>query len=161
MASNPNFKFEADLAKWAVALDMSLSKAAQQITMRIFRDIVNLSPVDTGSYRASHQIAFNTPSDEVVNMGGESKSNKRASRTKALEQLRKLKILGVIKTADIIWISNNQPYAEKIEFGGYNDGPKVKGGYPSQMQAKGVYKIALQNAERSVQAILDQVDLII
>ncbi|MCP3684776.1 MAG: hypothetical protein GY861_19075 [bacterium] len=152
--ANENLKFEADLLKFAIALNISSKVIIKKITLDIFRDIIKMSPVDKGSFRASHQIGIDTPSEDVVIMGGESKSNKRAARAKALEQTKKL---SQADAADTIWISNNLPYAEKLEYGGYNDGPKTTGGF-SKQAPQGVYRKALQAAEATIQAQLDKID---
>ena len=156
MEDRTNLKFFADLAKFALTIDKSTEAVVKKVALDIFKDIIVASPVDSGAYRASHQIAMNTPSEEVVEVPKGQKLSKAESKKKAMEQAKNL---SQFNTTDTIWISNNLPYAEKIEYGGYNDGPKVTGGYPSQMKngPAGVYRLAIQKAEKRLVKALKEI----
>jgi hypothetical protein len=47
----------------------------------------------------------------------------------------------------IFYLTNNLPYAEVIEFGGYSQGPKVKNGF-SRQAPKGVVRVTAKSFSR-------------
>lgn len=77
----------------------------------VFRAAVKLSPVYTGAFRASWRISFNEPRYDVTQgRTPESPIRGASFRWPAGFQL-----------GDMIVISNNQPYAELIEYAGWSN----------------------------------------
>ncbi len=135
-------KFKKDLLKFSTSLNAEFKETVKKVAVDIFVDIVLTSPVDLGAYRASHQIAMNTPSEKVIKPEKGQKFQKRGSTTRAMKQLNNLKKYDL---NDVIWISNNLPYASVLEFG---DGTKRK--------VYGTYGKAIQKAEDTIQSALDK-----
>lgn len=110
----------------------NLSDEVFRITViKFFGQIVRASPVDEGRFRANWFATISRPSTRV-NLGSiisEDQVNKRIER----------KINGVREPRSF-WLTNNLPYSEVIEFGGYEDGPKTSGGF-SRQAPKGVVRV--------------------
>lgn len=120
------------------ALSASVEKASKvtaNAALEIFGDIVNETVVDTGALRSSWRLKVNSvdPSVEA--------SNQPASSTiqKARGELSAQINNGAAFT--FISITNNQPYAKKVEFGQFlpANSPKVSGGY-SKLSPQGMLR---------------------
>lgn len=92
-------------------LDEIAEAKLKQITGNIFRAAVKLSPVYSGAFRASWRVAFNEAREDVTK--GRSPSN--PIRGAAFRWPTGFKL------GDMIVISNNQPYAELIEYAGWSN----------------------------------------
>ncbi len=136
-------EFKKDLIKFATDLNAEVKETVKKVAVDIFTDIVLTSPVDTGAYRASHQLAINTVSDKVVKPEKGRKFQKRGATTRAMKQLKNIK---KYTTKDVIWISNNLPYAKVLEFGDSTD-----------RKVYATYILAIQKAEDTVQRALDKI----
>lgn len=111
-----------------------LVRLQKTIALEMIGDITANSPIDTGNYMANNIVSLGAP-DFTVNTALDIWGT--ATRLAAKSKLVGLKPFG------IVYIQNNSPYGEKLEFGGYN-GPTVKvtsGGF-SRMSPKGVYGIS-------------------
>lgn len=76
----------------------------------VFRGAVKLSPVYTGAFRASWRVSFNEPRYDVTNGRHPSNPIRGAS----------FRWPSGFQLGDMIIISNNQPYAELIEYAGWS-----------------------------------------
>lgn len=77
----------------------------------IFRTAVKLSPVYSGAFRASWRVSFNEPRYDVTNGTGPEAPIRGAS----------FRWPAGFKLGDLVIISNNQPYAELIEYAGWSN----------------------------------------
>ncbi len=146
MAELPdNIEFRADLSKFARAMNAEVKETVLKVAFTLFGKIVVASPVDTGAYRASHQIAINNPSESVVKPEKGKKFQKRGATTRAMKQTKKLKNYDL---QDIIWISNNLPYAVRIEHG-----------WSKEQAPKGVYGLSIQVVENDLQKELANIKI--
>jgi len=135
-----NSKFYSDLDQFSVEMNIELQKVIRKVVFDIFANILSLSPVDYGTYRASHQIAIGKISDEIYEISRKgSKLNNEQADTIARQQLNKLSDIGPF---DIVYISNNVPYAEVIEYGN------------ESRESKGVYRLSLQKVEQELATFL-------
>lgn len=82
-------------------------------THKLFDAFVLRSPVYTGSYRASWRIAFDTPDPSITDGGGPA----------APLPPPKFQWPPGFKVGMQVIISNNQPYAERIEYGWSQQAP--------------------------------------
>lgn len=92
------------------AIKKEQSKAdseAKKIVLESYRSIVQLSPVDTGLFRASNIISFNVPNDTVPTKV----DNTRIARATIAVGGFKL------QNGNKIYIQNNLKYAEPLEVG--------------------------------------------
>ncbi|KCX64952.1 hypothetical protein, partial [Acinetobacter baumannii] len=75
------------------------------------QSLVNLSPVDTGAYRASHIVSIGTADYGV--------------REPSTNPIQDAAIQAVkFKLGNLIYIQNNQPYAERLENGWSDQAPQ-------------------------------------
>lgn len=83
----------------------------KKITGDIFRAAVKLSPVYSGAFRASWRVSLNEPREDVTNGRGPENPIRGAA----------FRWPKGFKLGDMIIISNNQPYAELIEYAGWSN----------------------------------------
>ncbi len=92
------------------SLDDLAESQVKEIAGAIFRAAVKLSPVYSGAFRASWRVSFDVPRTDVTNgYGPESPIRGAAFRWPS-----------GFKLGTTVIISNNQPYAELIEFYGWS-----------------------------------------
>jgi hypothetical protein len=92
-------------------LDEIAENECKQLAGDIFRAAVKLSPVYSGAFRASWRISFNEPREDVTN--GRPPPNPISGASFRWPKGFKL--------GDTIIISNNQPYADIIEYAGWSN----------------------------------------
>ncbi len=114
-------------------IEADLTKKQKDIVIDALGGVVMQSPVDEGSYRASHRVSINQPdmgfNEAEKDKGGGSTISKGTS---ALSRLVPF---------SVVYIQTNAPYATKIEYGNFTDKPetpKTTGGY-SRQAPQGVY----------------------
>ncbi|WPP68971.1 HK97 gp10 family phage protein [Acinetobacter pittii] len=101
--------------KKPTSFSLDVSKAAEdqvkKITMDTVQSLVVSSPVDTGAYRASHIISIGSGDFGV-----------RGPETNAVQDaaIQAVKF----KLGNLIYIQNNQPYAERLENGWSDQAPQ-------------------------------------
>lgn len=76
----------------------------------IFKAAVRLSPVYSGAFRASWRVSFNEPREDVTEGRGPMNPIRGAA----------FRWPGGFKLGDMVIISNNQPYAELIEYAAWS-----------------------------------------
>ncbi|MDC4829548.1 HK97 gp10 family phage protein [Acinetobacter baumannii] len=101
--------------KKPTSFSLDMSKAAEghvkHMVMDTVQSLVNLSPVDTGAYRASH----------IVSVG----SGDYGIRGPVTNPIQDAAIQAVkIKLGNLVYIQNNQPYAERLENGWSDQAPQ-------------------------------------
>lgn len=103
-------------------------EGCKEFAGRVFRGAVKLSPVYTGAFRASWRIAFNEPRTDVTEGHSPAAPVRGAS----------FRWPSGFELGDMIIISNNQPYAELIEYAGW-----------SNQAPYGVLRLAIAQAKAS------------
>lgn len=99
--------------------------------IKFFGDIVKESPFDTGRFRGNWFVTTSVPStSSTTSIRSTSQVNQEIIQTVGQASY----------TSNIFWLTNNLPYAETLEFGGYNDGPKTIGGF-SKKAPQGMVRI--------------------
>jgi len=97
------------------SFSLDVSKAAEdkvkKITMDTVQSLVVSSPVDTGAYRASHIVSIG--SGEYGVCGPET----NAVQDAAIQAVK-------FKLGNLVYIQNNQPYAERLENGWSDQAPQ-------------------------------------
>ncbi|RSP90811.1 HK97 gp10 family phage protein [Acinetobacter baumannii] len=101
--------------KKPTSFSLDVSKAVEghvkHMVMDTVQSLVNLSPVDTGAYRASH----------IVSVG----STDFGVREPETNPIQDAAIQAVkIKLGNLVYIQNNQPYAERLENGWSDQAPQ-------------------------------------
>lgn len=101
--------------KKPTSFSLDVSKAAEdqvkKITMDTVQSLVVSSPVDTGAYRASHIVSI-----------GSGENGVRGPETNAVQDaaIQAVKF----KLGNLVYIQNNQPYAERLENGWSDQAPQ-------------------------------------
>jgi len=97
---------------WPTREDLSeiAEEGIKEIAGDIFRAAVKLSPVYSGAFRASWRISFNGTREDVTNGRGPLNPIRGAS----------FRWPSGFKLGDMVVISNNQPYAELIEYAAWS-----------------------------------------
>lgn len=109
-------------------LEEIAEKEVKEIAGTIFRTAVKLSPVYSGAFRASWRISFNTPREDVTE--GRPPPNPIRGAN--------FRWPSGFKLGDMVIISNNQPYAELIEYAAW-----------SNQAPYGVLRLAVASAQLS------------
>jgi len=140
-------KFSLDIKSFAGGFIDGAEDAIRGTSIKLFSAIVESSPVDEGRFRANWFATGQLPSTKITSSIDKSGS----STINAIES----KITSIADWSTFT-LSNNLPYAETIEFGGYNDGPKTTGGF-SKQAPKGVVRVNVMrfNGLLEVEAIKD------
>ncbi|EPC7287010.1 HK97 gp10 family phage protein [Acinetobacter baumannii] len=101
--------------KKPTSFSLEVSKVAEDhvkhIVMDTVQSLVNLSPVDTGAYRASHIVSIGSGDYGIR----EPETN--AVQDAAIQAVK-------IKLGNLVYIQNNQPYAERLENGWSDQAPQ-------------------------------------
>ncbi len=117
----------------------NLSDTVFRVTViKFFGQVVEASPVDTGRFRANWFVTISAPSVRV---------QPNSEKTEDEVNRRIVRKVNSSIGARIFYLTNNLPYAEVIEFGGYPQGPKVQNGF-SRQAPKGVVRVTAKNFSR-------------
>jgi len=109
--------------------------------LEAFSRIIKMTPVESGRARGNWQVSFDKPKSNVLNTKDKTGSK---SITKASTTLGKFSIL----SHKGIYLTNNIPYIQKLEYGWYPNPPKkgtgkTVGGF-SKQAAQGMVRVTLQ-----------------
>ena len=126
--------FAHTLEDLADVIDADYSKVVRLTVLKIYKNIIMRSPVDTGAYRASHGIAVGNEPSESEGLKGEQTDEELTALENEFPGLD-------WKLGDgTIWIYNNQPYAGRLEDGHSKQAPN------------GVYSVALAEFQSKLEA---------
>lgn len=106
-------KFSTTSSGWPTKedLDEIAEEGVKQYVGTIFRAAVKLSPVYSGAFRASWRVSFNEPRYDVT-AGATPEAPRRGAA---------FRWPSGFKLGQTVVISNNQPYADLIEYYGWSD----------------------------------------
>lgn len=140
--------FSVDVSKWVDKAEDSFEETVRGTAIKLFSAIIQSSPVDEGTFRNNWFVSGVNPSTEVnPNDSGNNVGANISEMTRDVLALRNWQA---------ITYTNNLPYAEVIEFGGYPNPPetgdKTIGGY-SKQAPQGVVRV---NAVRFQQLINEE-----
>lgn len=107
-------------------------------TIKFFNQIVQASPVDTGRFRANWFVTISRPSMRV-------EPNSKKSENQVNQRIERK--INESMGSRVFWLTNNLPYSEVIEFGGYGDGSKTLNGF-SRQAPKGVVRVTAKRFSR-------------
>ncbi len=93
---------EDEIMKAKQQMDKKLVNVARGCAINLFNKIIVASPVDTGRFRANWQTTINTPAQGVLDT---------EVPTSAESGIRSIKI------TDTMYLTNNLPYAKRLEEG--------------------------------------------
>lgn len=108
----------------------------QKIILTALSDLMTLSPVDSGTYRASHVLSAGIPSNEIKERKGGVAAGgiDFASYQEAESKINNLK-------DRFVFITNNCKYSERIEYGDANRTPQAVYATAEQRAANNIEKL--------------------
>lgn len=115
-------------------IERELVRLQVSITMAMVSEVITNSAIDSGDYMGNHIVSIGAP-DYSVN----TTLDVQGAVTKGAAQAK----LAGLRPYQVVYLQNNSPYGEILEFGGYR-GPTVKvtsSGF-SRMAPKGTYGIS-------------------
>ena len=120
--------FSADISKFVRHAKENADKATRLICYDLFSRVMQKTPVDEGTLRKSWVPSTGAP---ATGTDGENP----------------LSYAMTVKYGEVIYLTNNQPYAAVVEYGGYPNPPKngkgkTAGGYSIQAPA-GMVRISI------------------
>lgn len=117
--------FSLDVQKFAEGFSEGAEKAVRGTSIALFAAIIEETPFKDGRARANWFTTGQSPSTRITQNVDKS--------PKGLETKRKSEAVIVgIKDWSRFTITNNLPYIETLEFGGYGDGPETINGFSKQ-----------------------------
>lgn len=138
--------FSKDLSDFARRVRVGLDQATRKVAFDLHANVVDRTPVDTGRARASWGLSEGVAKDDVQPEGTYEKDD--------AQKLVSVSPRSSGGDAPIIWLWNNIPYIETLEFGGYpGDGPKTVGGYSKQAPV-GMARLAVREEGAKVEHML-------
>jgi hypothetical protein len=87
----------------------------KRLSFQVLRDVVFLTPVDTGRAKGNWQLTIGSPSDATFSVD---EANARDPVAEGFATLNSLQGL------DVVWISNNMPYIGYLERGSSKNAPQ-------------------------------------
>lgn len=100
--------FSDDLAKFEAKTSEKLDLAVRKIALELFSRVILKTPVDTGRARANWQFAIGAIPNGTLQL-----EDKTGQATISAATAR----TAVVEAGDVIYLSNNLPYAERLEAG--------------------------------------------
>lgn len=113
MANYTIRKFTADIDEWIEAAENNLFEIVELTCEQVIKDLVSLSPVDTGRFRGNWQITFNNPAYNSLNEYDKIGTKTVNSGLRALSVYRATRGVGITS----IYFSNMLIYANALEHG--------------------------------------------
>ncbi len=102
-------RFESQLRGFGIKALDKVDKVRRASVLELFKLVIMATPVDTGRLRGNWQTTINSPAGAAITRDDPSGA---AALAEAMANLGSL--------ADVVWFSNNLPYAERIEYEGWS-----------------------------------------
>ena len=103
--------FSADISKWAGKAEKDFERLRRAGIIELFSSVILDTPVDEGRLRGNWQISSSAPASGVVDIldpqGGKTTAN-----------VRQLAAKGKMGEDQVVFLTNNLPYAYAIEYDG-------------------------------------------
>lgn len=109
--------FEKSIADWIDRADKGFEIVVANTVIKTASAIVDLSPVDTGRFKANWQITANSPARQSLN-----EYDKTGGQTKTY-LARQARAVANSKATSVIYITNRLDYAAGLEYGASNQAP--------------------------------------
>lgn len=105
--------FQGDIKKFNTGYEKRLETAFRKIVFDVGFFIIKASPVDTGRFRGNWQFTNDRPASGVVGIRDPTPELVATS--------------GRFHLGDVVWVSNNLPYAQVLEDGHSQQAPDPPG----------------------------------
>ena len=97
-------------------MDQFVGESVQSVALNFLRIATFISPVDSGRFRANWTVGITTPDDNKY-------ENRRSASSNLTRQNRKINSIEPTSST-VIYISNNLPYARRLNNGWSEQAPK-------------------------------------
>lgn len=101
--------FAAQVRGFGIKTMDRVDKVRRASVLELFKLVIYSTPVDTGRLRGNWQTTINTPKWGVI---GRDDTGGAVALAEAMANLGSL--------VDVVWFTNNLPYAERIEYDGWS-----------------------------------------
>jgi len=109
--------FEKSIADWIDRADRGFEIVVANTVTKTANAIVDLSPVDTGRFKANWQITANSPAQQSLN-----EYDQTGGQTKTY-LARQARAVANSKATSVIYITNRLDYSIHLEHGGSGQAP--------------------------------------
>lgn len=106
--------FALDIARFVQKAQGNIDLVVRKVAFDLFAQVIIMSPVDTGRFRANWQVAINSVPPGTVNA-----FDKTGSATLSRVQAT----VNQMKAGDVISLINSLPYSVKLEYGWSKQAP--------------------------------------
>lgn len=141
--ANDIVTFSRSINKWIDSVTEGVELVVAGTIEKAANDIVKLSPVDTGRFRANWQATGNAPASNSLNAydkdGSETKNSLR----------RQIGALSRDRNTHIIYLTNRLDYAQGLEFGSSKQAPMGVLGIVQQRLGR-YFEEAIQEAKSAL-----------
>lgn len=103
--------FAADVEKFTLKAKLKSDLLVRKVIIDVTSELVKLSPVDTGMFRANWFVGASLPTD----------TTRVPDKTGASSIARAASMSATLKAGGTTWIANNLPYALALEYGSYSN----------------------------------------
>lgn len=110
MANTDPRKFALDIEKFSAAVNVTYDQVIRKLAFDALEGVLRRSPVKTGRFRGSWRVAKKTPDLTVAPVG----SSGGGGASPNSNQVAKIDAITIL---DTVHITNNLPYAERLEVG--------------------------------------------
>lgn len=142
-------QWSLDLTKYANGAKLKIKKVRVNYAFALYSSIVKKTPVDTGRARANWNVSVGSNDTSITE---ETKKNGLKHEISEINP----------NGDESIFISNNLPYIEKLEYGGYPNPPKSKSGKTvngySKQAPNGMVGVTLANNENIFNAAVKRAE---
>lgn len=111
--------FALDIEAYAIKLGLATSTMLRRMAISLHQKIILRTPVDKGRARASWGVSIGEPGDYEAPATTNMSDNQAAQA--GFAQIEAIK--GQLLTGKAIWIFNNLPYIEALEYGHSDQAP--------------------------------------
>jgi len=134
--------FSLDIRKFAEKAKANTDDVIAGTCLDLSRRIILRTPVDSGQARWNWQASLGSPESGILS--GDDKSGSNA--------INKVASVTVNASGNIFYLTNNMPYINKLEFGGYpspSPSGKTSGGYSTQ-SPEGMVRVTIREFNQIV-----------
>lgn len=119
MAANVNgvVTFRKSISDWITSVDKAIPDVVSGTVIKAANAIVDLSPVDTGRFKANWQITANSPAAQSLN-----EYDQTGGQTKTY-LARQARAVAASRGTKVIYITNRLDYAGDLEYGSSRQAP--------------------------------------
>ena len=129
--------FTLDIKKWTEKVEGNTEDIIAGTVLDLSRRVILRTPVDNGQARWNWQASIGSPKGGVLKSEPDKNSNVKAPNPSNASTRRLNQIANITGNApgNIFFLTNNMPYINKLEFGGYpspSPSGKTSGGFSTQ-----------------------------